>query len=188
MIDYLFNKQKKTAIFLCGVLIVVFSYFLLSPASYIHEKTNPQYELITNYGKELQVGEVVRKLSNPSDTLFLDGFDDLIYWQADRISPYKYSWYTSGMYQFPLYQKERLSMFLNNPPDFYYGSCPNKKEIAPPRITLGDSKNQYIRLYNSDKPSCLFVSQKEIPNITQNQWKNAEEFGYTLKPNDFSSK
>jgi hypothetical protein len=41
------------------------------------------------------------------------------------------------------------------------------------------SKNRkdYVRLYEFGKPSCLFVKKDKIKNITEEQWKNAAEFG-----------
>jgi hypothetical protein len=187
MLDYLLDRQKRTIFFLSGILTLIFVYFLLAPTSYIHEKIDPQYELITNYGRELQIGEVVRKLSKPSDTLFLDGFEDLIYWQSGRISSYKYSLYLSVARGFQMYQKERLLMLINNPPDFYYGLCLNKQDLVQSQISLG-GPGRYVRLYDYNKPSCLFVNEKKIPDITLNQWKNAKEFGYTLKPDTSSFK
>jgi hypothetical protein len=71
-------------------------------------------------------------------------------------------------------------MFATTPPDFYYGSCLSKKELKPPEINPGGSKIKYIRLYNYNNPSCLFVSEKKLPNITEKQWNDAREFGFTL--------
>ncbi|MBI4091940.1 MAG: hypothetical protein HY427_01905, partial [Candidatus Levybacteria bacterium] len=119
-------KNRLMFIFSMVVILMFLFSFLTSKFYFAYEKIDQHAELLTNYGETMQIGEVVKILSDPSDTLFLDGSDDLIYWQAQRTSPYKYSWYTSVMRHFPKYSKSRLDMFKNNPPDFYkeFGSCP----------------------------------------------------------------
>lgn len=174
----LFFYKKKIAVSLLIVLMILFVYIVGSPKSFIREKVDPHYEFITNYGKELQVGEVVRILSYPTDTLYLDGGDDLIYWQAKRLSPYKYSWYTSGMSGFSVYRKARLDMFANNPPDFYYRFCSEQKvdNYYLPKVY----ENDYQNLFSLGKPTCLYVRKDKIPFISQAQWKRAREFLYEL--------
>lgn len=97
MLKDVWKKNKNIAKIALGILILLFFYLTLSPNSYIYDKIDPQEELITNYGNIIQIGEVVRHLSNQNNTLFLDGADDLIYWQAKLLSPYKYAWYTAYM-------------------------------------------------------------------------------------------
>ena len=170
-------QNYKITTLLTIILIGLLSYILISPRSYIHEQLNQHEMLVNNFGNEMQAGEVVKVLSNSDDTLFLDGFDDLIYWQAQRLSPYKYSWYTSAMPNFPKYSNARLRMFKDNPPDFYYGSCPDA------RIALGslpkDILNEYQQLFTTDdKPTCIYVHKQKLPEITDKQWKQAKELLY----------
>lgn len=98
------------------IFIILFAYF--SPKAFFYEHIDPQVELITNYGEEIKIGNAVKHLSNSTDTLFLDGWAELIYWQADRLSPYKYSWYTSVMPLIPEFVRAKEAMFQNSPPDF----------------------------------------------------------------------
>ncbi len=175
---YEISPKKKTAIILGISLFSIYLSILVSPQSYVYEKPYPHEEFITHYGRELQIGEAIKKLSSSNDTLFLDGFDDLIYWQALLISPYKYSWYTSVMPKIKRYSDARIEMFLKNPPTFYYGSCPNEKtdyRLLPDRF-----KKDYIRLYEYGRPSCLFIKKEKIKFITQKQWNDAKKFGYSL--------
>lgn len=153
--------------------------FLLNPRqTYIFEKINTQDSFITNYGIPLHVGNVVSTLSKPKDTLFLDGFDDIIYWVAQRKSDYRYSWYTSLMPSYPPYVRAKLEMFQKNPPDFYYGTCieNERKERTLPAFV----KNKYIQLLDSNKPSCLWVKRSKLSTITDAQWKKANEQYYFL--------
>jgi len=172
------KNYKITALFAI-VLISLIGYILISPRSYVHEQLNQHEMLVNNFGNEMQVGEAVKTLSDPDDTLFVDGFDDLIYWQAKRLSPYKYSWYTSAMPNFTKYSDERMRMFENDPPDFYYGSCPDG------RIALGSLPRKILEEYQQlvtidNKPTCVYVNKQKLPEITQEKWTRAEELLYKL--------
>ena len=174
IIQKIYGYQKKLALGSWIFLIGLFSYLIIQPLHFVHEKMDPHTEFITNYGKELQIGEVIRLLSNPSDTLFLDGFDDLIYWQAKLTSPYKYSWYTSGMPFIDKYAKARLEMFEKNPPDFYYGTCP--KDILESHLMPSSVRKDYVQLTSLDKPTCVYVHKTKIHDISKEQWRKANEF------------
>lgn len=182
---YLLEIFKNKKIFIYIFLAFLFAFFIFSRENFRFEKTDPQTELLTNYGELLQYGEVVKILSYPKDTLFVDGGDDLVYFQSDRISPYKYSWYTSYMQSFSKFSNERLNMFRTNPPDFYkeYGSCPKKTEITG--YSLPDfAKKEYERFYSEGKPTCLFVSKKKLKTITPEQFETAKKWLFELKPKD----
>lgn len=183
LVEMIYSKNKQIALILSLGCAVLFFYYVFFSVSFLHDKIDPHFDLITNYGNDMQVGEVVNKFSNPDDTLFLDGFDDLIYWQAKRLSPYKYSWYTSVMPQISKYAKARIDMFKNNPPDFYYGTCPDKKvkQWTMPKKYI---KN-YQQLYSLGKPTCLYIHKTKLPEITKEQWIKAKESLYEL-PESFS--
>lgn len=176
MLAYVHQDKKKVGWGLSFGLFLMFAYFILAPTSYIHDQVDPHEEFITNFWNDLQVGEVVRNLSDSTDTLFLDGFDDLIYWQAGLVSPYQYSWYTSVMPRLPKYNQARLEMFANRPPDFYYGSCPGKETSFP--VLPEDIRKDYQQLNSLGKPTCLYVKKKKMPQISEEKWKKAEEFLY----------
>ena len=159
------------------LFIGLFFYLIFSPQSFVHEHINTHDEYIVNYGYVMQVGDVVRALSKPSDTLFLDGFDDIIYWEAKRMSPYRYSWYTSFMPGFSVYNKARIEMFAHNPPDFYYGTCAQGGGYPTmPKKYLND----YTRLYSGKNLSCLYIRKQKLDTITKNQWASANALFYHL--------
>lgn len=180
----LFRKKSNKYIFYLSFFILLgsFMYFIFSPSYFAKEKINQHTEFMTNYGYILQEGEVIRALAIPTDTLFLDGSDDLIYWQAKLPSSYKYSWYTSSMPAFKRYTDARLEMFQKAPPVFYreFGSCPKKTEMSESYKLPDFIKNQYVRLYGFGKPSCIFVRKDKIPQISDKQWQKAKEFNYEL--------
>lgn len=158
--------------------ILILSFLIFIPNSFLTEKADPHKELIVNYGNFLDTGNAIRTLSSSSDTLFLDGFDELIYWDTKLLSQYKYSWYTSLMPNYKIYSQARLEMFENSLPVFYYGSC--KQSLS--RILPEKYLPQYQRLYKYNSPSCIFLTKEKISKVSDAQWdKLKNEFNYELK-------
>lgn len=174
----LFNIHERVQIFR-GVIAVLFLsllVFLGIPSSYLREKTEPQQLFYEGYNQYYTAGEVVRRLSTPQQTLFLDGWNDLIYWQSERTSPYVYSWYTSVMSGFSRYSKARVDLLKNDPPDFFYGAC---KEWPFSKVTK-EFISQYDRFVFSNKPTCLYVLKKNSAQFTDEQLKSLADLGYSL--------
>lgn len=179
LVDGFKNKVLSTISLM--MLFFVFALFIFSPNYFGWEKINQQAEFINNYGTILQEGEVIKILSNREDSLFLDGSDDLIYWQAKRFSDYKYIWYTSSMPQFSRFTEERIKMFKENPPDFYreHGFCPKKnlpKNMSLPEFVVKD----YVRLESDGKQTCLFIRRDKLKEISQEQWNEVLTWHYNL--------
>ncbi len=181
---YNYSKNNRIKLASFGVLFFLVISLITSKSYFSNDKVDEHTEFLTNYGPILHAGETIKALSNPNDTLFLDRSDDLIYWQAKRMSSYKYAWYTSQMNSFSKYTDERLNMFRSNPPNFYreFGSCPKKNPPEEDGSLPGYVRDQYVRLYSNNEPSCLFVHKNKLKEISDSQWKKAEEFLYTLSP------
>ncbi len=90
------------------------------------------------------------------------------------------------MVYFPKYTEARIKMFLKSPPDFYYGSCVGDKD--PVRILPQSLMDSYTRLYNDDKPSCLWVKKTKLKSIKDEQWYKANMDHYFLKEDKLESK
>lgn len=174
---FTFNSKKLNLI-MASLLVLPLGFIFFSPRAFFREKTDREYEFTTNYANYFTSGTVIKLLANPQDTLFVDGFDELIYWQAKLPSSYKYSFYTSVMPRFSKYREEREQMFLKNPPIFYYGSCPNDPNQG--RQLSKEIVQEYERLYFAGKPSCLFIKKTKIPEITKEKWKKVEKLEYYL--------
>ncbi len=160
---------------LFGILI---GFGLLNRQSYLYDKVDRQVEFNNGYGNYYALGSVIQILSHPGDTLFLDGADDLIYWQAKLYSPFLYSWYTSVMPAIAYYRDVRDEMFATKPPDFYYNQC-SKKHLEP-EILPKNNKTVYRQLLFDNTPSCLFIKSDKIPNVTQEQWEGIKKFSFSL--------
>lgn len=180
----LFEKIKNKKIFISGFLVLLISFgaFIISSDYFAKNKVDTHEEFINNYGSVLEKGEVLKTLSNPDDTLFLDASDDMIYWQSKLFSPYEYSWYTSSMPRLKKYTDERVRMFQNTPPDFYreYGSCPKDTEVGVDYSLPEFVKDDYVRLYHDGQESCIFIHKNKLKEITDEKWEMAREMKYTL--------
>lgn len=186
-IELLFQKRAKKLLFYSGIgfLSALFLFFISEPSYFGTQKVDTHKEFITHYGGYLQEGEVIKALSDPDDTLFIDGSDDLIYWVTGLNSSYKYSWYTSSMHMLDRFSNERIKMFKENMPTFYreYGYCKKKKDYVFPAYVLPEFVvNDYVRLYTENEPSCIYVRKDKIPEISEDQWNKAAEFRFYPPP------
>jgi hypothetical protein len=170
---YLLNNIPNIRIKYTILGLVIFSILInfFSPKSHIWEKPDRQSMLLTNYGDLMKYGSLVRNLSLPSNTLFVDGAEELIYWEAKRDSPYRFSMYTSIMPRFTKYQTARLAMFSENPPDFYIGSC--QKINGALRDLPPNTATSYTRVLENHQPTCLLIRNHIIGTIT-------DKFGSSL--------
>lgn len=173
------RSKRLVALVSSGVATLLLVWVIVSSDSYLHDTVDRQTEFATNYSLYYSAGGAVRVLSAANDTLFLDGLDDLIYWEAKRYSPYKYVWYTSLMPGIAQYREARENMFRDSTPTFYYGDC-TRGDIDPAVAPFNLIK-EYVRLEKIDGPSCLFILKSKFNSLTDNQWKQAEQYGI-LKP------
>jgi hypothetical protein len=114
----------------------------------------------------MDVGTTIRNLSEKNDTLFVDGYDDLIIWEAGLRSPYKYAWYTSYMPKIEKYATARNQMIEQVIPDFYYGKCINVLKKESNGTSQSMVKN-YIQLNPLKDKSCILVSKRKASSISE---------------------
>lgn len=168
---------NKTVGVVSFAVIIISLFLVISDKKYFaYETSDPHQVYLTQFGPIQQAGSAFRELSSPGDKLFVDGFDDLVYWEAKMFSDYPYSWYTSVMPSSDKYLKARYEMFKKNPPQFYYGLCPgesNENQRMPDEF-----KNDYVGLTSQNKPTCIHIHAKKLPQITDKQWKKAQEWLY----------
>lgn len=170
----IFELKKYIRTFL---LVISLSLLFFIPNSFITEKSDTHKELIDNYGNLIEAGNVIRAMASEQDTLFLDGFDELIYWDTKLLSPYKYIWYTSLMPNYKIYSDARIEMFKTNPPDIYFGSC--RQSLS--RILPEDSLSYYQRLYKESKPCCVYLTKEKLSALNPSQLSKIKELGFEIK-------
>lgn len=154
-----------------GAIVV---YAVFSPQSYLHERVDRAAEFQIGYSHYSTQGEIIRRLSQATHTMFVQEWDELIYWQAKRPSAYRYVWWSSTLADVPTYRDAKAAMWQEIPPDFYVGLC-NREDPAntslPPSLV-----DQYLRLTQNGKPSCIFVRTTVARAITLTQWQSVLDF------------
>lgn len=171
------NKAFPVAFLI--TIIIIFAYLTNSPSWFVWEKIDPHEEFYTNYTHYYVYGNAIKLLAKPNDTLFLDLWDDLIYWQAGLDSPYQYSLYTPVMTKSPRFQEARLRMFQENPPDFYYHFC--DKETILSSLLPEENKEDYLQIFSNSYPTCFYIKKSKLDTISQQQWESVRELGFHNK-------
>lgn len=170
---------RKTTAILTLILCIFFLGTVLSPQSYVRDHNDPHTDFMVNLGHYLQWGEVIKLLADSDDTLFVDGWDELLYWQTGLKQAYPYLWYVSAMPKYEKYSNARFRMFQQNPPEFYVGSC--KTDYAPFYSLPEESTALYARLSEAGKPSCIYVLNTKVQTISAPQWQKAKEWLFEIQ-------
>jgi len=174
-------RDKKTKIFpllFISIAGFVIGYTIVAPKSYMRESIDTQTEFNNGYGNYFAKGEVIRLLAVPGDTMFVEMWEDPIYFVASLPSAYKYSWYTSIMPKFEIYQNARNEMFALYPPTFYAGAC--KKDDIESTFLSEKDKEQYVQLLNSGSPSCIYVRKSVVQRLTDDVSARIKIYGYSF--------
>ena len=184
LVSKLSTLKLHTAIRLPIMLLtILLGIFILLPAnSLLWTKLDKQAVFTTNYGPYYTNGAVVQALADPQTTVFVDGWDSLIYWQADQKVAYPYLFYYLPMNNFTIYTNARTKMFKENPPEFVYTLCKREKNTLIVEETYGQNvKGNYDAFYFGKIPTCLFIQKSKINTIPTTQWEKIKPFGYYLK-------
>lgn len=173
---YIYTKQL--GYLLLFFLIGIFSFITLSPQSFLWEKKDKDTEFTTNYASYFVYGETMKLLGIPEDTLFVDLWDDFLYWPTGLDSAYAYGLYTVINAPIPKYKDARNAMFRDNPPDFYYAHCDEGKLLFPETVLPEYRRPDYVQLYTNGKPACLYIKKTKIAQIPEAQWEKVKKLGF----------
>lgn len=180
LLEYVYTLQhmKKLSLFLTMGAVSIFTYATFSPQSFFHDKIDREREFGVHFDRYYIYGEAIKSLAKPQNTLFLEGWDDLIYWKADLLPAYRYIIYkyTAGISE--LFAQERMEMFRDSPPDFYYSV--HEKGVHLFGFLPQSYVNDYIELMHADKPSGLYIKKSKLPTITSEQWEKANALKFSL--------
>lgn len=168
----LINLRPKMTRYLLVPFLFIFAFLFFSKFYFINEKVDKVQEFNLSYSQYHVYSEVIKKLANPEDTLYLEEKDEVIYPLANLQTPYKYNWYTSFMPTIDIYKTERDKMMKNSLPDFYYDACIliERKQKDP---------TAYTRINIYDKPSCLLIKNDKVKMIDKNKWDSVLYLGFT---------
>lgn len=164
--------KPKMKPYLLVPFIFLFALIFLSKFYFINEHVDKVQEFNLSYSQYHVYAEVINKLSEPKDTLYLEEKDEVIYPLAKRPASFKYNWYTSFMPTFEIYKTERDKMMKNSVPDFYYDAC-----LLVQRNQKDPTTYTRINIYN--EPSCLLIKNSKLKEISRTKWDSVLYLGFT---------
>lgn len=175
------QESKFTGKILTAFLLLTLAYGVTNNNYFLFDEVKTHEEFFTNYAGIMGAGTTIRNLSNINDSLFVDGYDELIAWEAKLKSNYKYQWYTSYMPKISIYSKAREHMFLINPPDFYYGMCvyDMKKDND---IVYEILRTKYKQIDREGSKDCILILNEKLKEIDQDKWGKIDRNIY-IQPN-----
>ena len=178
MFERILEFLKKKRLF-CSVVVyfvLIFLYIVFSPRSFLQDSIDKQREFTTNFASYFAYGQTIKTLAEKESTVYLDVWDDLIYWETGLDSPFQYSLFIPVMKIIPKFENARLEMFKKTPPDFYYSRCTEKDNYSFPPLNI---QNSYLQLLKNGENSCLFIKKFILDKVTKQQIVKIAQFGFS---------
>jgi hypothetical protein len=179
MLVDLFEHYKYYSFASAAIVLCFFGFYVFRPTVFFKNPPDLQRDLLVNYGEAMNIGEIVQNLSTPQQTFFIDYSTDgtsfnLSYWQSQRLSPYKYSWYIYFAPGFRRYVDAREEMFKENPPDFYYVYA---LDAQTKKITT----EKYKTVYQDDKKTGLYIKKNIAKTLLIHEQTELKQLAITIK-------
>lgn len=147
---------RKTLVNLLIIAFVII--FSINSAKTLFTKDDSLKQYSINYSTQESVGNTIRQMKKPNDTLFVSQDAYLIYWQADIAHlPYSFGYY-SWMSGIPDIHTRVLQSFEENPPTFFY--CDNCQGLDLARYLP-----KYRHFKKIGSPDNLYILNKHILEI-----------------------
>jgi len=179
-IKFLFdNKKYKIALVSFMILILVFFYSIYPKDNFLWQKIDKQQMFNINYNRYFVNGEVINLLSDKGDTLFVDGYESLLFWQAKIDSSYKYTLYYPVMKGIMKFDQEKDNMFKSSMPTYYFIDCIYRNINPIPKKIVTDYR-QFVYT-TSNQETCLYINKNKINSLTQEKIKSIQTYNYQIK-------
>jgi hypothetical protein len=175
LIDAVTRRISKNSIrySVTGLLGIGLIMITMLPQSFIWEKIERDREFSRNYGQYTGPAVLMNYLAEKDDSLFVEGWDSMIYLEAKIPAAYPYVYYYPIMNSIPTYVNLKDSLFMHAPPSFYY-ICydkANKPELV---------RKNYIRLQYNGSNTCIHISKEKVKEISPEKINIIKQQGYTL--------
>ncbi len=127
-------------------------------------------EYTTNYSTLTDMGQIVKIMRGPTDTIFVSPDNWLVYWQADTSHLPKLFGYYAWMSGIPEFHERILKTFTTNPPTFFY--CENCQGLD-----LGQYLKSYRQVIKNSGKTHLFALPSRLDNLTGLQKEQLKFYG-----------
>jgi hypothetical protein len=179
-IQQIMSLNKKLAFVLIGVLGIAIGYAIIQPDSYVVRRIDRAQLFASQYDKYYVTANTVDTLANQGDTLHVDFSESLLYWESNTPAKFKYHVYYPVMGDIEEYKQQRLDMFINDPPTFYYRDCLEAKNLfyeLDEKIRYKYAPIQYV-----DQVNCLYVLKDVAKRFSPEKLEDIKANGYRLDP------
>lgn len=173
------TKKNFLAPFIMLILIFIVSFY--PKESFIFRKVNKAQSFNINYNRYFVNGEAIKLLAEKGDTLFVDGYDSLLFWQAGIPSAYKYAFYYPIMKNIKIFDDAKKDMFERTPPTFYFVDCIYRNINPIPKEISANYKQFIYTVINEE--TCLYINKNKIKKISEEKIKLIEKYNYRLEEN-----
>lgn len=127
-------------------------------------------EYTTNYSTLTDMGQVIKIMRSPDDTIYVSPDNWLVYWQADTFHLPKLFGYYAWMSGVPEFHERILETFIKNPPTFFY--CENCNGLD-----LGQFLKLYKQVIKNGGKTNLYVLPYRIDHLTEEQQEQLKFYG-----------
>ena len=173
-VDSIVHHRAKKIVTVGFILFALWAF--AAPSAFIWEKVDKQVEFESQYAKYSHYSQAIKLLTTQGQKIFLDMWDDVIYWESMRDSSYPYSLYIPVAAGISPYKEARMSMLRETPPDIYY-SCPQLQSAY--NSLPSDIELNYTQLLTQGAPSCLYVRNALIADLSSAKREALSNLGFT---------
>jgi len=180
LIKNIFILQKKVAMILSVSMLLATFFVVVQKDSYITRSVDREQLFSFQYDKYYVTANTIDMLAKSGDTLHVDFSESLLYWESKTPPAFKYVVYYPVMNDIDFYKKQRIEMFKNNPPTFYYRNCSEANTLfyqLDKKIQYEYAPIQYV-----DQVNCLYILKEAARKLSQEQMDAIKANGYTIEP------
>lgn len=161
--NQLSNKKQRSLKYLnLGLLALAAVISINFAKSDLFTKSDSNRDFRINYSTHESIGQAVKIMRGPDDTLFVSPDAWLIYWQSDTEHLPKLFGYYAWMAGISKLHQEILNTFNNNPPTFFY--CDNCKNLD-----LEKFLSKYQEMKQNNNSTRLYVLPEKVNKLTDGQ-------------------
>lgn len=162
--NYLFKAFNSLII----ILAIAVSFNYAKDLFLVRKDLSKEYT--TNYSTLTDIGQIVKIMRSPLDTIFASPDNWLVYWQADTSHLPKLFGYYAWMSGVPEFHEKILETFTKNPPTFFY--CENCEGLD-----LGQYLKSYKQVIKNGGKTHLYVLPQRIDNLSKTQKEQLKFYG-----------
>jgi len=174
-LDIIIKSTKKLGkvLLLTGSYAIIILFFLSFGSKEIFRQTDPNRDWYINYSSFFDYGETIKILSQPKDTLMVAPDVPLLYWHSKLFPGGRYYFIYGFMEKSKVLEQDLAGSLKNYPPTFIYAEGELNEYISFNKIA-----KDYQQIPQNSKPSRLYISTKNLSNISDKQWDEVKRYGF----------